>query len=90
MAPVKTYVGAIAQDIAQSNPNLSFDQVLNKTAEKAYKTLGIQRNKVKAKKGKVPGKRRKPAFAKPPKGGRKAAAKKTKVQSQIDELIELG
>lgn len=84
---VGKYVGQIANSISAKNPDASMGDVLDKAAEVTYKALGIKKEL--AKKKEKPGKRKKPAFAKGSKGGRKKPLKKSKLESDMQAMIDL-
>lgn len=86
LEPVQDYVAQVANMIAQENPGLSVDEVLTKTAERSYSALGIDPKTIgkSAKAGKG-----KPAFAKAPKGSRKATPEKSKFENEIDAMLSI-
>lgn len=81
---IKPYVAQVANTVAQENGSLTVAQVLEETAKRAYTNLNIDPKKVN--KAQKSGKR-KPAFAKAPKSGRKAKPKKTALQTDIDRMM---
>jgi hypothetical protein len=83
---VDGYVGQMSAAVQQNNPNLTMKELLAETAKQTYAALNIDPKAV-AKAGR-PGKR-KPAFSKAPKSGRKSKGKKTKLESQFDAMMNL-
>jgi len=83
---VSSYVSAIANDISAKDAGMAMEDVLKEAATKAYKALNIKKEIVKDMK-KSGG--RKPAFAKGTKGSRKKTPKKNKLQSDINDLLNL-
>ncbi len=92
LGEVKTYVAQVARGIAKENSSLSIEEVLETTAKRAYKALGIK--KVKAEdvdSDDKPGngkKKKKPAFAKT-KGSRKQPKTRGKLETEIDDMLAL-
>lgn len=88
LSEVKPFVGQIAQGVAQEmGQNATMEAVLEESAKRAYKALGVDPEKVKElasqqrKKGKT-----KPAFP-VKKGVRKQKTKPPKIQQEIDAVI---
>ena len=83
-------VSASANTLAKENENLTMQELLDKTAEKVYKILGVDKNKIKEvsekRKGNETGKGKKPAFAESS-GSRKAPEKKSDFAQQIDDML---
>jgi hypothetical protein len=84
LAGVKKYVGALAREISSEEPEAPYEEVLQKTAEKAYKNLGIAKRAINVDS-------KKPSF--PKAGGKSSRAVKKDVRSekekQIDAIINL-
>ncbi len=80
---VRKTVGAVADQIVAGNPNLKMEEVMVQAADKTRELLKMP----KPKKDKVV----KPSFAKPKGGGpkRKPVVKKSKLQSEIDDILDL-
>lgn len=91
LAEVKSYVSALSKEVttelkAKGGP-LSAEKILNETAKRAYKILGIKKGKkVEEKK---PERGKKPPFASKT-GSRKKAAKQSAMEKDIAAMIELG
>lgn len=81
-------VSQVAKQIAQENPSLILDEVLKKTAEKAYKVLSIDPKKINAKTGNETGKRENPGFATTT-GSRKAPDKLTLQEQELADMLAL-
>jgi hypothetical protein len=86
LLPVQSYVAQVANAVAKENPEMSLQEVLEKTAETAKTALGLE----KVKQSKREAKEKKPAFVKPGKAERsKPADKVDPLQKEIQELIDL-
>lgn len=91
LSSVQPYVSQIANQISQQEPDLSVEDVLGRTAEKAYQNLGISKDQIKKGKSNAKGeagKRRKPAFAKTS-GSRKKQAEPSKFEQEIGAMLAL-
>ncbi len=84
---VTSYVVQVANDLSAANADWGMEKCLDEAAVKTYKALGIKKDL--AKKKDKPGKRKKPAFAKGTKGSRKKAPKKSKLQNDIQSMLDL-
>lgn len=86
---IKPYVGQVAEKIYAENPEMPLDEVLEKTAEAVYSTLGIKREEEKPKGETPPATPPKPAKPSLPgsKGVRTTAAKTTGLVNEIEELL---
>ncbi len=87
LVEIKPYVAQVANTVSAKNSDWTMEQVLTETAKVTYKALGIKKEL--AKKTDKPGKRKKPAFAKGTKGGRKPAPKKSKLESDMQAMLDL-
>lgn len=86
LKPVQGYVAQIANAVAQENPSLSVNQVLEETAIRTYSALNIDPKSISNGKEK-PGRGKKPAFANTSKGGRKVKPKKSAFDNEIDAML---
>jgi hypothetical protein len=89
LASVKAYVGKIADEISAKDPNLSIKEVLDKAAIQAKEGLGIKDavEKKVATPDPKPAKPSKPALPGNKSGARKTSAQPSKLQSEIDEIL---
>ncbi len=87
LSHIKEYVGQTAEKIYAENPDMPLDEVLEKTAEKVYETLGIKREEEKP--AETPATSSKPAKPSLPgsKNVRTTAAKTTGLVNEIEELL---
>jgi len=90
LAEFPDLVSVSANTLAKEDNTLTMQELLNKTAEKVYKVLGVDKDKIKQvgskQKGEEAGKGKKPAFAESS-GSRKAPEKKSDFQQQIDAMM---
>ncbi len=86
LTKVKSYVVNVANDVAAENPEWDLTQVMDEAAKQSYKALGLKRAVQKKEKERE---RKKPAFVKGGKGGRKPVPKKTVLEKQINEILDL-
>ena len=84
LAAAKPFVAQVVQTVASEHADWSLDQVLTEASTRAYKALGLQKKVIADEK-------RKPAFAGPASGNRtaSAAAAKSKLEKELEELMEL-
>ena len=84
LAAAKPFVAQVVQTVASEHADWSLEQVLAEASTRAYKALGLQKKVVADEK-------RKPAFAGPASGNRtaSAAAAKSKLEKELEELMEL-
>lgn len=89
LAAVKPFVAKVVTTVASEHPEWDLPKVLEESAERAYKALGLKR--VVEEQEKKPG-AKKPAFAGPASGKRgvqDADSGKTKLEKELEELMEL-
>ena len=89
LAAVKPFVAKVVTTVASEHPEWDLSKVLEESAERAYKALGLKR--VVEAQEKKPG-AKKPAFAGPASGKRgvqNTDAGKTKLEKELEELMEL-
>lgn len=84
LAAAKPFVAQVVQTVASEHADWSLDEVLAEASIRAYKALGLQKKVIADEK-------RKPAFAGPASGNRtaSAAAAKSKLEKELEELMEL-
>lgn len=86
LAEVKPYVAKVVSLVASEHADWALPQVLEESAKRAYKALGLK------KQAKPAGEKspRKPAFAGPARGkrGGNADAAKSKLEKELEELME--
>ncbi len=95
LSAVKPFVSQLARTVAEENPTFDTVKVLEETAKRAYEVLGItKKDKPNADpaKGGDPSnaggdKKKKPAFAKNTSSTRKTPGKKTKLDGDLDAML---
>jgi hypothetical protein len=80
---VKATVKAVAIDLQRDNPDWNVAKLLQESATKTREMLGLRRKATQTKETKANG----PAFASSGKGQRPVVQKKSKLQTQIEDLI---
>ncbi|MHA1288242.1 MAG: hypothetical protein ACTSPB_12635 [Candidatus Thorarchaeota archaeon] len=84
LAPVKKYVASVANDIAESNPNLSMEDVLEQAAASSKETLGINTATLPKKEK---SEKQRPSFPKAGGSNRgKKAPQKSALQQELDDF----
>lgn len=90
LSHIKQYVGQVAEQVYAENPNRPLDEVLEETADKVYKTLGIKREEEASTPPETPAA---PTPPKPPKpslpGSKSTRVGTPKTTGLIDEIEEL-
>jgi len=83
---VKPYVKQVANAVAAQNPGMPLQDVLNQTAKTVYSTLNINPQQVKQQPTAPVETKQKPAFA-TTQGARRAPARKTNMQIELDAMM---
>lgn len=90
LAKVRPYVAQITGQVSREHPDWDTDKVLNETAKRAYDALGLDFEEVRdgVKKGKQKNVK-KPAFASTKGGSKKSKPKKSDLERQLEDLMEI-
>ena len=88
LATVKPFVAQVVSTVASENAAWTLEQVLEESAKRAYKALGLKQQAVATEQNSS---NKKPAFAGPAKGNRGEVntAQKSKLERELEELMEL-
>lgn len=83
---VKPFVAQITNQVASEHPEWNLEEILQETAERSYKALGLKK-KIEEESS---GKSKKPAFVNPGRGRRgEETPQKSKLEKELEELMEL-
>lgn len=89
LSAVRPFVGQVANMVAQEDPKKSVVEVLNEAGKRTREALGLKGSAKVSKKSTKTKSKKTSSLPKSSSGGRKAPKVVSKIQSQINELIDL-
>lgn len=85
----RDFVSYVASEVEAENPDKDLDWIFEKTAKEARDRLGLRKQAEQSENERRGNDNNQPAFARKPRGERRAQDDRTKQQKQIDEVISL-